>query len=292
MGQTDNLNKGLQNRGSGPNSNDIIEIDLLELIKVLWKNLWKIIIAGLVCAIIALAVTIFVIRPTYRAEFTAFVNNNTGQEEVLSVQSGDVTAAQNLTRTYAAIITSRSVLVESLEQAGLYSENEGGYNYDNIGDHISTEVESNTQLLKVYVTMNSPEEAYALADAITQVAPEHLADIVEGSSMKIVSAPVLPYTQHSPSAVRNTEIGFLLGVLLMCAWVIVRMLLDKRVKSAAELEERFGIPVVGAIPDYDTAARGKSGYGYYKKSETPVRRERSTGTSTAKKTVKKEGGEQ
>ena len=60
----------------------------------------------------------------------------------------------------------------------------------------------------------------------------------------------------SPNILKNTAVGFLLGLLLAAAFVVIRELTDKRVRSESDLEEQFGIPVIGTIPDYRTTGKG------------------------------------
>ena len=252
-----------QNENPAVKNQDEIEIDLLELLRAIWSNIGLVIISALLLGIIALAVTIFFIKPTYRANLTAFVNNRTSEQTMETIGSGDVTAARSLTYTYAAIIKSRPVIEDSLSRASLQSR----YSYDSIKNSITTSIEDNTQLDNVYVTLKSPEDAYMVAKAISEVAPAYVSNIVEGSSMKIVTNPVLPTTQYSPNPRKNMMIGILLGIVLMAAYIVIRELLDNRVKSEQELEEKFGLPIVGSIPNFKAASSGKNyGYSsYYKK---------------------------
>ncbi len=255
-------NPNLPNRNPGQKSNDVIEIDLREVFGALWSHLGSIIIAGLLCAIIALAGTMFLVHPTYRAGFTSYVNNKNGTENTTTMQNSDVTASQSLTYTYAAIMKSRSVVEDALESAELT----GKYTYADVSGAISTSTETNTQLLNLYVTLEDAEDAYQLASAIADIAPDYVSDIVEGSSMKIVVEPNLPISPYSPNTKKNTAVGFAVGAVLMILWVLFRMITDNRIKGEAQLEEKFGIPVIGSIPNVDEARKGKSGYAYGKKS--------------------------
>lgn len=237
------------------------EIDISEIFRVLVQHIGQMIAVALLGAVVTLAGTIFLIKPTYRSGFTAFVNNRNGQEQTQSVQSGDVAASQSLTKTYAAIMESRPVIEDALKESGL-ADNED-YEYGNIKEAITTDVESDAQLVSLYVTLRDPEAAYKLADAISNVAPSYISDIVEGTSMKIVSDAILPTGQYSPHPMKNAAIGAVIGALLVIILVIVRSLTDTRIKNEQDLQERFGIPVIGTIPNYEDATNGKKKYGKY-----------------------------
>ena len=242
-------------QGGQPDDN-VIQIDLGDVFRTIWANFGKILLVALAFAIITLAVTMFVIKPTYRSSFTAFVNNRTSSSEnTQTLQSGDISAAQNLTYTYASIMKSRPVIEDALKKAGLDSK----YEYKDISDEITTDIEQNTQLVTVYVLTGSAEESYNLAKAIAEIAPDYIASIVEGSSMKVVTSPVMATQQYSPSVTKNVAIGFIIGMLLMMIIVVVRSLMDTRVKDAAELEARFGFSIIGTIPNYEQAVKGNSG---------------------------------
>lgn len=249
----------------GTENRDEIEIDLWALFKAVWKGKWVVILVTLLFGILAFLYTQFLITPTYKTTLTAFVNNRsatTASDTVDGLSSGDTTAARQLTYTYASIISSRPVLEEAALQAGL-----GNLSYDALSKAVSAKVEDNTQLVDLSVVMTDPENALRLAQAIASVAPDRVAEIVEGSSMKIVVYPTLPTRPNYPSKRRNTALGMLLGAFLMIAYLAIRELLDTRVRSEQELEEKFGIPIIGTIPNFDSAG-SKGGYNYgYRKSQ-------------------------
>ena len=242
-------------QGGQPDDN-VVQIDLTDVLRTIGANFGKILLVALAFAIITLAVTMFAIKPTYRSYFTAFVNNRTSSsEDTQTLQSGDVSAAQSLTYTYASIMKSRPVIEDALKKAGLDSK----YEYKDISGDITTDIEQNTQLVTVYVITGSAEESYHLSKAIAEIAPDYIANIVEGSSMKVVTAPVMATQQYSPSVTKNVAVGFIIGMLLMMIIVVVRSLTDTRVKDAQELESRFGFSIIGTIPNYEQAAKGNTG---------------------------------
>ena len=253
----DQLNNAIYNR---PPENKEVEIDLVQIARIILKKLWVIILGGIVGGIIALAVTLFLIDPTYRSSFTAYVNNRTASNQSTEmISSGDTSAAQQLTHTYAAIMTSRPVVEQAIEKAGL------DYRYESVHNAISTSITSSTALITVNVTLTSAQDAQSLAQALAEVSPDYVSGIVEGSSMKVVSYPVIPSGQYAPSPKRNTAMGVLIGLVIMIALVVIRALTDTRIKSEKELEEEFGIRVIGTIPNFREAGHEKGGgYSHYK----------------------------
>lgn len=248
---------------SAGNGSSVKEIDLMEVGRAVWKKKGFVLLLAFIGGILAFAVTVLAIRPTYRSSFTAYVNNHstTSDTDIQTLNNGDTAASQFLAQTYAVIMKSRPLVEDALKKSEL------DYTYEEVENSISADVQTNTQLLMLNVTMRNAKEAKVLADAIASVAPAYIADIVEGSSMKIVSKPVLATRKYSPSIKRNTVIGTLLALLIALAIVIIQDQLDDRIKSADDLEKRFGISILGTIPDFDSAKQRKSGYGsYYRKT--------------------------
>ncbi len=66
---------------------------------------------------------------------------------------------------------------------------------------------------------------------------------------ELVQPATVPSTPASPKPVRNGVLGAILGLALGLGLAVVLDRLDRRLKDAAELEETFGLPVLGAIPE-------------------------------------------
>lgn len=228
-----------------------VEIDLVPLLQALLRKWWLIALAAIVCGVIAFAVTRFAMTPMYTSDFTAFVSNKSTQVVTVTddsrLSNDDINASRNLAQTYAAIITSRSVLNGAAMEAKLNMD------YETLLSYVSTEVQTDTQLIKVTVTTESPEESLALARAIENIAKQYIERIISGSSMEFPDAPQIAKEPSSPNVLKNTAVGILLGMLLAAAIIVVKELTDKRIRDESELESIFNIPVIGTIPDYRSA---------------------------------------
>lgn len=240
-------------------SDRVKEIDLLDIGRAIWSKFWFVILLTLIGAALAFGITNFLIHPTYRSSFTAYVNNHASGSEnnVSSLNSGDTAASQTLAQTYASILKSRPVVEDAMDRISM------DVNYDDIADDITTEVDTDSQLVTLDVTLENATDARNLARSIARVAPKYVASIVEGSSMKIVSSPILPDRPYAPSIPKNTAVGAIIGCLLAMIIIIIRHLTDDRIKSVEELEAKFGFSVIGTIPNFDEAANNKGKKGYY-----------------------------
>ena len=223
-------------------------VDLLRLLRALLKRAWVIILVSALCAVVVFGYTKLFVTPTYRSSFTAYVNNRiTNAEGQSSMSSADISASRGLTYLYQEIILSRSVLLDAAAKCGLQTT------YSELLKKISTTVSENAAIITVYVKSESPDEAEQLATAIADVAPDHVARVVDGSSMRVVDYPVKPTAPYAPNSYRYAAVGFVITLLAGCLCTIIFDLIVDRVDSPTELEDRYNITVIGIIPDMQQA---------------------------------------
>lgn len=262
-------------------ADDEVEIDLLPLLQALKKKLFLILLTGAIFGAAVYVATQMFVTPLYRTSFTVYVNNRVqSDDEMMTLSSADITASRNLASTYKDIITSRSVIIPAAERCGMSM-----LKYEELEELVSAENSTTSEIITVYVKGTSPLNAMYLAQAISYDAEERISTIVEGTSMKVIDEPYEPEEIYSPHYVRNAAIGFILGALLVCAIVIIKELLDDRVKDEQSLEERFGIPVLGTIPNFQDSTKNRQGYyGGYESVGT----DKGTSKKPARKSAPKE----
>lgn len=233
-----------------------VEIDLVPILKTLLSKLWLMILIGGIVAGIAFGAAKLFVKPTYRCGFSAYVNNQHAQAtEKSMLTNSDLAAAQQLTKTLSYIIRSNTILTASLQSIN------SDLSYDLFNRMVSTEIKDETELISVYVVNEDPQLAYDLANAIAKTAPSYMADIVEGSSMKIVDYPVFPRVRFRPSYMRYAVLGFMFGFFASALIILIRYFRDDTIKKEDDVEQRFGLPILGVLPDGSSSSR--SGDGYY-----------------------------
>ena len=237
------------------NENEGLTIDLGRVVQALLKWAWVIVAAAIVFGLVAWIFSATMITPTYRSGFTAYVNNKQNSTSGNTTTS-DLNASIALAYVYGEIIQSRTVLTEAAAKCGI------DYGYGDLKSKISISIADTTAIINVHVEDANPQTAMALAAAIADVAPEHVARVVDNSSMRIVDEPILPTSQYSPNNGRNAIIGALLGIVAAVAVVIVLEVFNDYVQSSEELEKRYDVIAIGVIPDMDQAEKVHSNYSY------------------------------
>lgn len=241
--------------------NDEIEIDLLALFKVLWSKALVLVLTALIAGAATFAVTAFLIKPKYEATAAMYVNNSSFSfgSTSFSISSSELTASNSLVATYIFILESRTTLEDVIAAANL------PYDYEELSDMITTEAVTGTAAFNVTVESESPVEAELIANTIAKLLPDRIAEIVDGSSVRIVDYAIVPAHRSSPSFVKNTALGVLLGLFLSAAVVTVKYIVNEQtndvITSADDLKALYpDIPVLALIPDMRLS--NKKGYYY------------------------------
>ena len=239
------------------------EIDLLLMLKSVWKKRVLVILITIAVGALTFIGTKLLITPTYRSSFTALVNNNT--DKISSLTNQDILASQALTRTYSEIITSRHVLNAAAEEAGMKK------NYSKTKSMVSTTISNETEIITVNVVTTSAEDSYNLAKAVADNALKYTKKVVSGSSMEIIDEPEKPTGRYRPNYVQLTILGALAGFVVTVLIICIRQFFNDRIQNEGDLEEHYTIPIVGVIPDMVNVSKGKGEeYYYYYRSPDEV----------------------
>lgn len=220
-------------------------IDLLQILKVLWKKVWIIVLAAVLAGAIVFSYAFFLVAPEYEAEAMMYVNNSSFSvgSTNFSISSSDLSAASTLLDIYVVILHSRTTLQLVIDRAGL------DYTWEQLGDMISAGPVDGTEVFRITATSTDPAEAKRIVDTITEVLPERIAEVVDGSSVRIVDTAVLPTEHSAPDYSRFAIIGLILGAVLSCGVITILDLLDNTVRDEAYIIERYNLPILASIPD-------------------------------------------
>ena len=235
-------------------------IDLLELAKALWKNILAIALVAVIVGAGAFGYTAFLVEPTYQATASLYVNNSSFSLGAtnFSISTAELSASNSLVSVYIYILNSRTTMEDVIKEANLT------YTPEDLSEMVSAKGINSTGAFEVTVTSTSPSEAELIANTIAKLLPDRIAEIVDGSSVRIVDYAIIPSHRSGPSMVKNTAMGILAGGFLAAAVVVVRFLMDDKsklmIKSADELREMYpDIPVLAMIPDMRVSEK-KNGY--------------------------------
>ena len=232
---------------------DYFTIDVFHLVKSLGRQVWLIAMCGLLTAAIGFFIAVFAVTPTYSSYVKMYVRNN-AYSAGNGITSSEISAAKSLVRTYGEILDSRSTLELVVEKA------EVEYTWKKLSSMITYSPSDDTETMKIIVTSENPYEASKIANAIAEVLPERISEIIDGTSMKLIDSAVPNFTKNEKGVAWHAAMGMVIGVALTVVVLSIIILLDNTVHDEEYVLRTYDYPILGKIPDLVNISGKASGY--------------------------------
>ena len=229
--------------GMGSSSDDEITIDLAELFGVLWHWIWLILLVALLLGGAAYAFSKFVIPEEFQSTTKIYVldkeSGSGGQSTYTDLQVGS-----QLTKDYAELITSRTVIEKVIADNHL----ESVYDYKAFLKKVEVNTPTDTRIVSITVTDTNPALAQALADDIRVEASDLIINTMQINAVNTYEVANLPTEKSAPSCSKWALIGALLGALLVGGTVTLQYILDDTIKTSEDIEQYLGLSTLALIP--------------------------------------------
>ena len=223
---------------------DKFEIDVFQLVKVLWKRKFLIVLAALVAGLAAFAYSSFMIKPQYASTTRIYVVNR-NQADKPGLTNQDLQAGAYLVKDYREIILSQDVLEKVVADQKLTMDAK------TLGRKVSVTVPAETRIVSISVRDGNPEEASRIANALREVAAQKIISVTRVSDVTTLEEARPATSPSSPNIRRNTMIATIAGVGFVTIIVLLVELLDDRVKRPEDIEEVMHLSLLGVIPNLE-----------------------------------------
>ena len=220
------------------------EIDVFQLVKVLWKRKFLIVLAALVAGLAAFAYSSFVIQPQYTSTTRIYVVNR-NQADKPGLTNQDLQAGSYLVKDYREIILSQDVLEKVVADQNLTMDAK------TLGRKVSVTVPADTRIVSISVRDGKPEEASRIANALREVAAQKIISVTRVSDVTTLEEARPATSPSSPNIRRNTMMATIAGVGFVTIIVLLVELLDDRVKRPEDIEEVMHLSLLGVIPNLE-----------------------------------------
>lgn len=223
-------------------------ISLQEIAYALKKR-WKLIVLITIAATLVSAIlSFFVIKPQYEAKAKLFIGKQETQENN-AYNNSDVMMYQQLMKTYAELVKTSDLVTKAVKSANLnYNQNE----IKGILNNLTANPSADTQILDLSFKGRNPKEVLKVTEAITDEFISESKELIPNGNVQVIQKPQLPEHPVSPNKKLNILIAFVLGLIMGVGVVLLIEYLDNTFKSREELEKTLDLPIIGAIPDYDS----------------------------------------
>lgn len=215
------------------------EIDLLELLKVVKKNLLLLVTCTLIGMMIAFSFTFLFLPKTYRSVSTIYIKPSV-KEGV--VNYNEVLTNQKLTTTYSVIAKSKSVIDQVTKNLASEKVSEKV-----VRASITVSSVKDTEIIAITSTTQKPALSAAIANEVVDVFMAQIASIMNIDNLRIIDKAVPNQSKIGPNTTLNTLIGGFLGLGLATAYVLIKKLLDRTIHNRQDAESLLQLPVLGEI---------------------------------------------
>lgn len=229
--------------------NDEIEIDIMQMIRLLWSKAVIIIMTGIILGLIALLGSKLFISPVYQSSTQLYVINR--QSEGTTTLT-DLQSSTQLAKDYKILVTSRTVTEKVISDLKLDMTAEA------LADKITVNAGTDSRVLEIVVLDNDQYKAKEIADKVAQISADTICKIMDIEKVNIIDEANFPPSPVSPNVKKNAVIAGILGILLASAVVIIRFLLNDTIRSAEDIEKYLGISTLALIPLSEELYDGES----------------------------------
>lgn len=218
------------------------EINLKELFDYIKERMFM--ITAITLAIVALGCVYssFLKTPMYKSTATVLLVSDDGTTGNAGTTQSDIQLNKSLVSTYSELVKSRSVLNAVIENLELE------YEADSLYEKISISNINNTEIIKIDVVDSDREVAAAIANEIVDEFGEEIKNHYKLQNVSVVDEAVEADEPYNINFIKDVVIYMLVGVVLAIGMVFVTFYFDTTIKSAEEVENKLGLPVLGIVP--------------------------------------------
>ena len=163
----------------------------------------------------------------------------------------DIQLGTQLTKDYAELIQSRFVLEEVVQGMGL------NLSYEQMKQKVAVTTPTDTRILAITVKDEDPVMAMQMANAVREAASVHIMNVMDIQAVNVAETANMPMKKSSPSVMKNTFMGGVLGVFLVIAIILVRYLMDDTLKTPEDVEKYLQLSTLAVIPLNEGEMDGK-----------------------------------
>ena len=215
-----------------------IEIDVLSLLRTIWRKKFLILLTAILTTGLAFAYSAFLATPQYDSTTRLYVVNQSSDDGA-GITNQDLQAGSFLVKDYKEIILSQDVLKNVTTTLGIT---------DDIEEKITVEIPVDTRILSITVRDSDPNQAATIANTLRDEAAKKIIEVTKVSDVTTLEAALPAEKPSTPQTKRNLVLGFIVGAFLATALVLVLEVLDDRVKRPQDIEEGLGMTLLGVVP--------------------------------------------
>ncbi|MCX7748538.1 MAG: Wzz/FepE/Etk N-terminal domain-containing protein [Clostridia bacterium] len=218
-------------------------IDVRDLVRIIFKRFWIIIVISAIFAGSSAVISKFLLDKVYESSATIYVVGKQSDSQN-SIMYNDLMAGQQLVKDYRELIKQRLITEQVIDELNMHKE----LTPSSLASKISVSLKNETRILEIKVQDVNPERSAKLANKVTEVFSKRAVDIMRVENVKIIDQAVIPLNPVKPKVTMNIAIAFFIGLMLSIGLIFLLEFLDNTMKTPEDVQKHLGLPVIGNIP--------------------------------------------
>lgn len=228
------------------------ELDILSLVRAMVRNWWVMVVPALLAAVLVYGYISLQDTQMYRATVTMYVNSATG-----SSTYSELNTARETVEDYIILLKKSETAAMIHERLSDEGSLNGSYTNSQISNMISASTTTGSSFINISVTCADPDDASRIANMVLQVLPilagpdyYNFPSTIGSNIEAMANGPASPLPSN---LIKSTIMGFLIGLILGAAIIILREIFDDKIQSEDWLMQAFKdeIPLLAIIPSAD-----------------------------------------
>lgn len=221
-----------------------------KVIRLLRKYFILILAVALLMSVAMYYYTVKTAVPVYTAYTELYVNTRLTDDN----KSNYISMEQNYSKTYIEML--KTIKFSKVIYQGLADEYKAMTSPASIYYALNVGNKNETAIITVRVHNVNEGLAKAIAESAAHNAGIYLKEKFGVENVDVVEdARISGVT--SVDFKRNVAIGFIFGAFVTFFAVFIKDMYDYRIRSAAEITEKYDLPILGIVPSFDSKSGGK-----------------------------------
>ncbi len=227
------------NENSAAAESNEIEINILSLLKELFRKWYVIAGAAVCCAVLMIIYTFISADRRYTSSASAYLLSKTDRSTAIT--TAELNASATLAADFAQIVESTDAAKETIARLEL------NLPVSAFKNSVSASYTSGNRVVTLKVKDQDAARAQTIAETLLAVAEEKAAAISKTLHVEVVDKPSLPASVSKPNLKSPFVKGFLLGFIVACAYIVILWFVRKPIWDETDAEEYFKAPSLGCI---------------------------------------------
>lgn len=228
-------------------------LSIMDIIYILFKKLYIIVIGIIVGLMLSYSVTSFLITPKYTSSLNMYVNNGytASGDETAVITTGTISASISLVNTYAVLLMDDTFMQSVSEELGEQ------ISVKQLQSCVTMEAVNDTEVMNISAVTADPQLSADICNTIAALAPDMLKRVTNSGAVEVVGPATAASKPSYPNLVKNLALGGLAGAVLPALIILLLAILDTTIKSEEEIKSTYSLPSLGDVPAFKMSSEDK-----------------------------------